>query len=161
VAGDSHLLRPDHLPTPFSAAEIRAGFVPGREVRSVVIRQGAEPVVRVTHSVAADAEGGEYEVWTETRDGRRLTEPERGRSAWLELQGHASMPAASTTIEDVSIETPAGMFEGRRYTRVGDGSVDTFWFAMSRPGAPVRMESRVGDEVVFASEMIEERQRES
>lgn len=154
---DPHRLRPDHHPTPFSAAEIRDAFLVGREVRTRTVRGGAEPFIHVRRDFAADAEGGVYEVWTESEDGVRLTDPEQGRSAWLELQGHASMPIDSTTVDDVEIDIPIGRFQGRRYTRVTGDAVDTFWFAMSRPGAPVLIESRVGGEVVFLATAVSER----
>jgi hypothetical protein len=157
VAGDPHRLRPDHHRTPFSAAEIREASTPGRVVRSIVARAGSEPFIRVFREVSGDAEGGERDVWTETLDGRQLSEPERGYSTWLELQGHASMPAATTTIEPETIDIPAGRFDCLRYTRVNGDEVDTFWFAISRPGAPVRFEKRVAGDLVFSSTAIEER----
>ena len=155
--GDPHVLQADHLPTPFSAAEIRDAFQPGREVRSRLIRPGEEPVVRVRRSISADAEGGVYEFWTESADGRRLSEPVRDRSTWLELQGHASMPADQTEIEDVTIDVPMGRYAGRRYTRTNGDEVDTFWFAMELPGAPVKFEQRVRGELVFSSTALEDR----
>jgi hypothetical protein len=157
TGGDPHLLRPDHLPTPFSAAEIRDAFQPGREVRSRLVRAGEEPVVRVRRSISGDSEGGVYEFWTESEAGQPLSEPVRDRSTWLELQGHASMPADQTVIEDVTIEVPMGRYEGRRYTRTSGDEVDTFWFAMELPGAPVRFEQRVRGELVFSSTAIEDR----
>jgi hypothetical protein len=156
VAGDPHRLRADHLPTPFSAAEIREGSTLGRTVRSLVVRAGAEPYVRVMRVVSADTEGSEREFWTETPDGRPLTEPEREGSTWLELQGHASMPADSTRIDKETIDIPAGRYDCLRYTRVDGDSVDTFWFAMSAPGAPFRFEQRIGGELVFSSTAIED-----
>lgn len=153
---ESHRLQPDHHPTPFSAAQIRDGWVLGRIVRSVMTRAGAEPFVHVTKNVGADDEGGTYEVWTETVDGTRLSEPEEGHSTWLELQGHASMPIDATTIEPMTVDVPMGRFEGCRYARTDGDRVDTFWFALSLPGAPVRIESRVGDNVVFSSTAVSE-----
>jgi hypothetical protein len=157
VASDTHVLRPGDLPTPFTAAEIRSNWIPGRSVRSLVVRPGVEPFVRVTLAVSAEEDGGESDNWTETPDGRRLTETDRAYSSWLELQGHASMPAAITTIEEETIEISAGRFECLRYTRVDGDSVDTFWFAKSRPGAPVRFEKRLAGELVLSSTVIEER----
>jgi hypothetical protein len=154
---ESHRLRPDHHPTPFSAAQIRDGFVIGREVRSLLVRAGAEPYVMVRRNASADAETGVYEVWTETPEGERLSDPEQGGSTFLELQGHASMPVAATTIEPVQVDVPMGRFDGLRYTRVQGDIVDTFWFARERPGAPLRIESRVGGELVFSSTAISER----
>jgi hypothetical protein len=156
VAGDPHLLRPDHLPTPFTADEIRANSRPGRTVRSLVVQDGVEPHVRVMRVVSSDAEGGERDFWTETPDGRRLTEPEREPSTWLELQGHASMPAATTTIAEEGIDIPAGRFACLRYTRDDGDSLSTFWFARSAPGAPLRFERSVGGSIVFSSVALED-----
>ena len=160
MSDDPRRLRPDHHPTPFSAAEIRDAFETGREVRTLTLRAGTEPYVLVRRNLSADHEAGLYEVWAESTDGVRLSEPEQGRSTWLELQGHASMPADTTTIEPVEIDLPMGRYQGLRYTRVTGEGVDTFWFALSLPGAPVRIESRVGDEVVFSSTTIAERRVE-
>ncbi len=152
---DPHQLRPDHLPTPFTADEIRVGCPPGRTVRSLVIRAGSEPCVRVTRFVSGDANGAEQESWTESPDGVRLTEPERGRSTWLEFQEHASMPAASTEIAEEEIDIPAGRFACLRYTRRDGDSVSTFWFARSAPGMPLKFEERAGGALVFSSTAIE------
>lgn len=157
MADDAHRLRPDHHPTPFSAAEIRDAFLPGREVRTLTVRAGAEALVFARRNVSTDAEGGAYEVWTESLDGELLSEPEQGRSTWLELQRHASMPIDTTTIDDLMVEVPMGSYEGKRYTRITGDTVDTFWFAMSLPGAPVRIESRVRGEAVFSATAISER----
>src|SRR5829696_8927104 len=96
MADDPHVLRPDHLPTPFTADEIRLFCRPGRTVRALVIRPGNDPFVNVTRFVSADAEGADTDHWTEAPDGQRMSEPERHRSTWLEFQGHASMPADAT-----------------------------------------------------------------
>ncbi len=156
MAGDPRVLRPDHLPTPFTAAEIRAGCPPGRTVRSLVVASGAEPVVGVTRFVSCDADGAERESWAEMFDGKRLTEPERGHATWLELQGHASMPARTTRIDDETIDIPAGRYDCLRYTRVDGDAVDTFWFAKSAPGMPLQFEERVNGELVYASSAIED-----
>jgi hypothetical protein len=155
---ESHRLRPDHHPTPFSAAQIRDASRAGREKRALVVRHGADPVVRAIRFLSGDADGGEHETWMETPDGRRLSPPERGRSAWLELQEHASMPAARTAIEEETFEIPAGRFDGWRYTRTDDDGVSVFWFARSEPGMPLRYEQRVDDEVAFSSTVIEIRE---
>jgi hypothetical protein len=157
LPAESNRLQPDHHPTPFSAAQIRDGFVVGREVRSLTVRAGAEPYVHVRRNVSADDDAGVFEVWTETLEGDRTSEPEQGSSTFLELQHHASMPVAATAIEPVEIDVPMGCFDGLRYTRVLGDKVDTFWFALARPGAPVRIEFRVAGTVVFSSTAISER----
>lgn len=154
MPADPHVVRAGDLPTPFTAEEIRSNSEPGRTVRALVTR-GGETSVRVTRSVSVEADGWEYEVWTEAPDGRRLSDPELGRSTWLELQGHASMPAATTRIDEETIDLPAGRFDCLRYTRADGEAVDTFWFARSEPGAPVRFENRIGGELVFSFTTIE------
>jgi hypothetical protein len=155
---ESHRLRPDHLPTPFTAAQIRDASRPGREIRARVARAGEPPVVRAFRFIGGEADFGDRDVWMETPEGQRLTEPERDRSTWRALQEHASMPADRTVISEETFEIPAGRFEGWRYTRTDEGGVSVFWFARSEPGMPLRYEQRVGDEVVFSSTVIEIRE---
>lgn len=157
MTNDPHRLHPDHLPTPFTADEIREGCPPGRTVRSLVHEKGEAPYLRITRFVSGDAEGAEQETWTETPDGARLTEPQRRRTAWLDFQGHASMPAATTAIAEEEIEIPAGRFACLRYTRSDGDEVDTFWFAKVAPGMPLKFEERVAGELVYASTAIEDR----
>jgi F420-dependent oxidoreductase-like protein len=155
MTSDPHQLRPDHLPTPFTAEEIRAACQPGRTLRSLVVRPNSEPIVRVTRFVSADAVGAEQDSWEETPDGTRLGEPKRRRSSWLEFQEHASFPAATTERSAEEIEIPAGRFDCLRYvTRDGD-SIETFWFARSVPGMPLRFEERAGGELIYSSTAIE------
>ncbi|HYK96690.1 MAG TPA: hypothetical protein VE011_12635 [Candidatus Dormibacteraeota bacterium] len=154
MVADPHVLRPDHLPTPFTAAEIREGCPPGRTVRSLVIEAGAEPIVRVTRFLSCDADGADRESWAEAPDGRRLTEPVSDHATWREFQEHASMPADSTRIDKETIDIPAGRYDCLRYTRVDGDTVDTFWFATSAPGMPLRFEERVKGELVYSSTAI-------
>jgi hypothetical protein len=156
MANDPHLLRPDHHPTPFSADEIRIGCPPGRTVRALIEEAGKDPYVQVTRFVSGDAEGADQVFWTEALDGVPLTEPRRRRSTWLDLQGHASMPAGTTTITEEDIDIPAGHYACLRYTRrEDDGSIATFWFARSAPGMPLKFEERMGSELVYSSTALE------
>jgi hypothetical protein len=154
---DSHQLHPGHRPTPFTADEIRIGCPPGRTVRSLVVESGTEPYAQVTRFVSGDAEGAEQESWTETPDGDRLTEPRRRRSTWLDFQGHASMPAATTEIVEEEIGIPAGRYACLRYTRRDGDAISTFWFAKAAPGMPLKFEERVGGELVNSSTAIADR----
>jgi hypothetical protein len=156
MTSDPHQLHPDHRPTPFSADEIRLGCPPGRTVRALVIQAGSEPYVSVTRFVTGDAEGADQESWRETPDGARLTEPVRRRSTWLDFQGHASMPAATTDVAEEEIDIPAGRFACLRYTRRDEGSVMTFWFAKRAPGMPLKFEERdAAGDLVYSSTAIE------
>ncbi|MEO8470037.1 MAG: hypothetical protein ABI573_10270 [Chloroflexota bacterium] len=149
-------LRPDHLPTPFSADEIRIGCPPGRTVRSLVREAEGDPYLGMTRFVTGDAEGADQEFWRETPDGIRLTEPQRRRSTWLEFQGHASMSSATTEITEEDIEIPAGHFAYVRYTRTEGDSVSAFWFAMAAPGLPMKFEMREAGRLVYSSIVLED-----
>jgi hypothetical protein len=157
MPADPRVLDPDHLPTPFSADEIRVGCPPGRTIRVRVFELGQPPYVGVTKFVSGDAAGAEQESWRETPNGERLTEPRLVRSTWLELQGHASMPRATTTIDEETVDLPAGRYDCLRYTRREGDEETSFWFARSAPGMPLKLEERVKGELVYASEAIEDR----
>ncbi len=153
---DPHQLYPDHLPTPFTAAEIRDACQPGRTLRFRLERAGADPVVRVIRYVSADAAGAEQEAWVEGPDGKPLGEPERSRSSWLELQEHASFPEATTVRADETITLPAGTFSCLRYVRDDDDGTWRFWFARNLPGQPVLFEQEVNGVVVFRMVLLED-----
>jgi hypothetical protein len=155
MTSDAHQLQPDHLPTPFTADEIRLGCGPGRTVRALVIEPGIEPYVRVTQFVDADDEGADQAFWTEATNGAQLSEPRPRRSTWLEFQGHASMPADSTVVSEEQIDIPAGRFDCLKYVRTDGDSVSTFWFARSAPGMPLMVEERLNGELVYSSTAIE------
>ena len=154
MSADPHQLHPDHLPTPFTADGIRLGCPPGRTIRSLVIEKGSEPRVQVTRFVSGDAEGADHESWTESFGGEPLTEPKARRSTWLEFQGHASMPAATTEIAEETIDIPAGRYDCLRYTRRDGDALMTFWFARAAPGMPLRFEERETGELTYSSTAI-------
>ena len=152
---DPHQLSPGDLPTPFSAAEIRDGCSPGRTLRFRIERAGQDPVLRVSRYVETDADGAVQESWTEDLDGRRLSDPERERSTWVELQEHASFPRAATVRTEEDIEIPAGRFACQRYTRNDPDAIWRFWFALDLPGQPVRYERQASGQIVFSATLIE------
>ena len=91
----------------------------------------------------------------EDPDGRRLSDPERERSTWLELQEHASFPRASTVHTEEDLEIPAGGFACLRYTRTDPDAIWRFWFALDLPGQPVRYEREASGQIVFSATLIE------
>ena len=144
----------DTLATPFTAQEIRESSPLGLTMRSRVERPGAAALVRVTRYAEVDAEGAVRESWTETLDAQRLSEPERERTTWIELQQHAAFPSATTVCESDDLDLAIGRVECVRYTRTEPDATWRFWFARSLPGQPVRFEQRVNDEPVFSQTMI-------
>ena len=157
MASDPHQLHPDHLPTPFTAEEIRAGCPPGRTVRSLVIEPGQDPIVRVTQFVSTDPQGADQAFWQETPDGARLGETQRRRSTWIEFQGHASFRADVTQVDEEEIAIPAGRYDCLRYSTRDGHAVRTFWFARSAPGMPLRFEEREGGVITSSSTAIEDK----
>jgi len=139
-----HLLDPEHAPTPFTAAQIRAASPDGRTVETRTLRDGRVTALGVTVFV----DGDEHEVTLRARtldpDGTVLEEAAH-RVAWLDLQRHASFPDADTAIGEERLATPLGELECLRYRVSRDGRVDTFWFSVDHPGMPVRHEAGPDD----------------
>jgi hypothetical protein len=152
---DPHLLRPDHLPTPFSAAEIRDATRPGKTLRLYLQQAGEEPILRVTRFVETDDEGAVQESQRFTIAGEPLDEPTRRRSSWLDFQSHASFPAATTTRTQETIDLEFGTFPALHYVAVEGDRVAHYWFALPLPGMPVRTEDWEGGELRFAMTMVE------
>ena len=149
---DARVLGPGLAPTPFTAAEIRAGCRPGRTITTHVEGDGGISV-RTTTYLSADAEGGEFESRVLGSDGT-VVETGVGRASWIELQSHAAFPADRTTIEERRLELPTGSADCLLYT-VRDGDVvRRFWFDTTRPGMPVRVESEVAGVVTSVSTVV-------
>ena len=152
---DPHVLHEGHAPTPFTAEEIRGGSPAGKTVRVRIDEEDQPPRIRQTRFVEVDADGSIQEYSEFDLDGRPLGEPERRRSRWLDLQDHASSPAAATTITREVIESALGTLECSHYRVVHDDGVHLLWFADAIPGMPVRLHVETDGRVVYQSEMIE------
>ena len=152
---DAHRLQPDHAPTPFSAAEIRAGCQPPRTITLRIEPAGATPFIRVNRFLEADAEGALQQAQRLALDGTPLDEPDVQRVTWLAFQSHASYPEARTTISDETIELPAGDFACWRYVVRDGDSEQRFWFAKALPGMPVQVESWEDGVRTFSMAMLE------
>lgn len=151
---DANRLQPDHLPTPFSAADIRAGCPVGRTIRLRSEAPGGEPTFRRIRFVTVDADGAVQEFQSIDAGGRPIGEPTLRRSSWLELQYHASQPASATVIDEVDLALPSGIEACWRYTVSTGEERTTFWFAKGRAGLPVQVEARVGGELVSRSVVL-------
>jgi hypothetical protein len=137
---ESHRLRPDHLPTPFSAAEIRDGCPAGR---TILIREesaGKEPTFRRIVFMEVDGETSVQELQSTDADGTPLGEASLGRATWLDLQRHASQPADATEVGEVALDLPFGTFDCWLYTMRGPDAELRFWFAKELAGMPVQVE---------------------
>ncbi len=151
---DANRLRPDHLPTPFSATDIRAGCPRGRTIQVQSEESGGEPTFRRIRFVEVDTDGAVQEFQSTDATGLPIGEPTRHRSSWLDLQQHASQPASATVIDEVELTLPFGTEACWRYTVSGRDECVTFWFAKGRAGMPVQVERQVGGELVSRSVVI-------
>jgi hypothetical protein len=142
---------PDHLPTPFSAADIRAGCPVGRTIQLQSEAPGGELTYLQIRFVEVDADGAVQEFQSTDREGLPVGEPTLRRSSWLDLQHHASQPASATVLDEVALELPFGREACWRYTVSADDGSFAYWFAKVRAGMPVQVEERVGGELVGRS----------
>lgn len=153
---DDHVLSPGTAPTPFSAAEIRAGCPAGR---TVVLRvEDADGVHhRRSHFAAVTAEGATYERAACDADGVVVGDVATMPVTWLDLQRHASFPAAATTRDEDTLHLPLGREACWRYVVREGEDVTTFWFAKGRPGMPVRVTSATRGVVTSTAVMVSDR----
>lgn len=139
-------------PAPFTAEQIRDATQVGRTYRFDLFRgtQQLKVTLRFTEVTPEQATTEETVV---DAAGKTLG-TERDEATWQEIVGHASYPADSTEITDATVEVPAGTFDAMLYTVTGEQNgkpvVSRMYFAKSLPGAPVKTEVKVGDEVVFS-----------
>ncbi len=153
---DPHILEAGHAPTPFTAAEIRRGCPAGRTIRLLVEIEGQDPLLSVNRFVEADAEGATVERTRLTLAGEPLGAAVQGRETWLELQAHASFPADRTEIAPERVETPLGGLDCLRYTVTDGATVETFWFARTKPGMPIKYVTKEDGTVTSVVTVVED-----
>lgn len=139
------------LPTPFTAAQIRDHMPVDTRFRHRVRDESGE---QITTWRVIGANGSEVSIEYGV-EGDTAADRKRGTHAWEELRDHAKFPAPHTAWTDVTIDTPAGRLDCRRFT-VTEGDVErVYWFATAMPGAPVRVVVSTGGEVTSEFELIE------
>ena len=151
---EANRLRPDHLPTPFSATQIRAGCPAGRTVRMREETSGEAPTFRRIRFTDVDEEGAVHEVQATDAAGHPLGDSSLGSSTWLQLQEHASQPADATTVEEVVLALPFGDYDCWLYTVRAPDAELRFWFAKQLPGMPVQVEQWTDGELAGRNVMI-------
>jgi hypothetical protein len=150
---ESHRLHADHLPTPFSAEQIRDGAA-GRLIRMREEVPGEAPTFRRIRFIEVDADGAVQEFQATDADGSPIGEPSLRRSTWLDLQRHASQRADATTVEEVALTTPLGTVDCWLYTVRAPDVELRFWFARQLPGMPVQVEEWVDGALTGRSVML-------
>jgi hypothetical protein len=150
---DSRILHSGHAPTPFTAEEIRIGCPAGRTIR-LVVDDGGSRYIRTIRFVAVDENAANQESAAFTVDGEALGEPAIARTTWLEFQEHASFPAAQTTIGREALSSPLGRLECLVYVVEDGDSTTRYWFAATKPGMPVKVETQAAGTVTYEMSMV-------
>jgi hypothetical protein len=144
-------------PTPYTAQQIREATRVGRTYEFLMERPGAPPMRRRLTFVAVNADRATVERVMIDGAGR-VTESTRDDSTWEEMRQHAQYPQASTTIEPVTVTTPAGTFRCHRYTvveaRKDEEARTVASFADDLPGPPVLMRKEVAGKTVMTMTLL-------
>lgn len=137
---DSHILHPDHTPTPFTAEEIRAASPAGYTVETITEQGGVVSRRRTVFSTVDEQRTVMLMTPVDER-GDPVGESRAVEATWTDLQAHASFPAEITTVRHDTIDTPLGTIDCLRYDVASDDHTNTFWFSPDHPGMPVRLTS--------------------
>lgn len=125
-----------HLPTPFTADEIRDATPDGHTIDILTEELGTVSRHRTTFTECT-ADGAVIRTVALDATGAEAGEPVVGRSTWVELQAHASFPAEATVRSSDTLDTPLGRLDCLRYELRRGDDVMVFWFATELPGMPV------------------------
>ena len=151
---DPRVVQPGHAQTPFTADEIRQGCPAGRTIGLLVEPPDADPFVTINRFVTVDDEGADHETESLTMEGESMDPPSQLRTRWKEFQAHASFSAEQTEIQSEVLETPMGALQCKRYTITDGPTSDTYWFAMDKPGMPVKVETMGPGGITYRMTMI-------
>ena len=92
-------------------------------------------------------------------DGEPVGEPRTANATWRVLRDHAKFPADKTTVTHEAIDIPSGHWDCWLYTLEGmEGDTPTlqrFWFAKDKPGAPVVYENVMDGELTLRMTLVE------
>jgi len=144
---DPYVLDPEHLPTPFSADEIRESSPDGYTVETVTEDADGNVVRGRTVFECGNADGVTMRASAIDEAGAPVGDEREVTASWVDLQRHASFPAATASRTREGIETPLGRLDCLRYdVRPGDRTM-VFWFSVDHPGMPVRYLAREGSVV--------------
>lgn len=142
---------------PYTAEQIRDATPAGRTYR-FAMRQGDQEAQVTVRFTKVTPDQATIERTVVDASGKTLEQASE-ESTWQQIVGHAAYPADATEITDATVEVPAGTFDAMLYTVSGeqDGKpvISRVYFAKSLPGAPVKTEITVGDQVVFSMILIE------
>lgn len=160
-APDPRRLKPDHAPTPYTAAQIRAGCPAGRASTYLVEAPDRADFKQIFRFVRCDEKGADLEVTRATTDGKAIGEPSVSYGTWKQYQSHGSYPEKATKISEAKVKLPAGEFDCWLYTvtkTTGEKTTVTrVWFAKKLAGPPVKMTVSVAKKPVYTMSLVAHR----
>ena len=113
-----------------------------------------DPYLTMNRFVSVDDDGADYAVESMTMDGEAIDDPVEMRTKWEEFQKHASFPEDQTEIDTDVLETRMGALQCKRYTVTDGPTSDVYWFAVDKPGMPVKVETVAPRGVAYRMTMI-------
>lgn len=148
--------RPEEMaPPPHTAAQIKEATRVGRKYTFKIEAPDEPAQLQVMEFTAVTPEGATLKQSTLNEDKTPAGEPVEDQVTWADLESHAHFPKDTTRVSEEELTVPAGTFPCKVYRVTEAEMVNTFWFAKSLPGAPVKVEAREGDKVVFTMTLIE------
>ncbi|MFT4709439.1 MAG: hypothetical protein ACI8Q9_000559 [Planctomycetota bacterium] len=133
----SNSMQEGHLPTPFSASDIRDSCTEGSfRVFSMETPEGI--FTQTLLFGEGDSEGAPFAVVMTDSEGVEIVKQDMPHTAWTEFQSHASCETETTILTREMMTTGAGEFDCWVYRSDGPmGMAVTNYFAVDLPGPPV------------------------
>lgn len=143
---------PDHLPTPYTANQIREAHPEGAVVTAQMVRSDGTTVLLRTVFHDHSEQGTAFT--TEQKDplGNLVGQPQTNRASWEELRQHAIFPRETTRRSESTVTTALGTQACWKYEVNDNQTRRVMWFSKSHPGAPVLMEEYLGEELQYRIE---------
>jgi hypothetical protein len=158
LAQSGERLKPDHLPTPFTAEQIRKGCGEGRTTTWLLTSPGKWTAHQSFTFSECDKEGCKLSVKRWKPDGTVIKEGS-SRGTWKTFQSHASYLEKTTKLTKETIKTKVGKLECLVYTNTlmvnTSTQVTKYYFATKLPGPPVRLEMTRDGKTTYTMEIVE------
>jgi hypothetical protein len=155
---DPRQLHPEHHPTPFTAEEIRRGCPPRRRTLIRTTKADGNATYTISEFTRHEGDGTFRTSALSDAEGTPVGESTESFSTWLELQSHASMPKAVTTVEETQAQLPIGDQKCLLYTVRTSESITRFTFALSLPGMPARVVEERNGKLAWTMEIVSDTQ---
>lgn len=148
--------RPEEMaPAPYTAAQIKDATKVGRKYTFKVEVPDEPAQLQVMEFTAVTAEGATLKQTTLNEDKTPAGEAIEDQVTWADLESHGHFPKDATRLTEEELTVPAGTFPCKVYRVTEAEIVNTYWFAKTLPGAPIKVEAREGDKVVFTMTLTE------